>query len=158
EEQEALVVVRFLPDRYAHLDAQRAERREPPGAGAGRRACLVPRPDLFRGVRIAGVEEDDALQADPRDDREDDLVVHDELRAAADRVGRDDLAEAVLAELVGAERAAREAADGVDAAGEEALEERKLLAVEPLVALSVGGVQAQAVGDVAPVLRLPERV
>ena len=49
---------------------------------------------IGRREGVAGIEEDDALQAERLDDREDDLVVEDELLAAADRVAADDLGPA----------------------------------------------------------------
>src|SRR6184192_4550494 len=86
-------------ERLPELDAQRADGGEPAHPGPGREAGLVEREALIRAVGVAGVDEQHALQPDALYDREDDLVVHDPLLAAADRRGRDDAPEDVLARL-----------------------------------------------------------
>src|SRR5215470_19194574 len=73
----------------AELDAQWPDRREPADATADREAHLVPRDTLRDRKGVTSIEEDDALEPQRLDDREDDLVVEDELLAAADRVGGD---------------------------------------------------------------------
>src|SRR5262245_8069257 len=133
EQQHLLLVTRFGVERKAELDAQRPEGRQPAHPATGGVACIVDDVVLIATIRVAGVEEDDALQPDRLHEREDDLVIQDELRAAADRRARVRSPASVLAELARAERARLEAADRVDAAREVALEERELVSVDPVV-------------------------
>src|SRR5207247_2706404 len=110
-----------------------------------------------RALGVAGVDEQHALQPDALHDREDDLVVHDPLLVAADRRGRDDAPEDVLARLAWTEGAGLEAADGVDPAREVTLEERQLVAVDAaLTEQTVPPPDAERAGEVAKRPRAPE--
>src|SRR5579885_3578019 len=143
---------------HAHLHAQRPHRREPAEAAARRQPRLAERRPVGRRIGVAGVREDDALQPDALHDRKDDLVVEDDLLAAADRRPGDHPAEAVPRLFDGPQRERLEAADRVDAAREVALEERQRVAVEPLVAEPPAEVAAERVGEVAERLRVQEGV
>src|SRR5438067_6399433 len=140
-------------ERLPELDAQRTDGGEPAHPGPGREAGLVPREALVRAVGVAGVDEKHALQTDALHDREDDLVVDDPLLAAADRRGRDDAPEDVLARLARPEGARLEAADRADAAREVALEERQLVAVDAALAEEPVAQRAAAVEVVEAELR-----
>src|SRR5262245_6285386 len=150
EEHEARLVLRLGVECLAELDPQRPDRREPADAGARREAGVVERERLpvRKAVGVAGVDEDDAFQPDALHDREDDLVVEDDLRAAAHgRIG-DHVAEDVLAILARAEGPGLEAPDAVDAAGEVALEQRELVAFEARVAPSIAALRPQRVREI----------
>src|SRR5262245_11322587 len=158
EQQHLLLVTRFGVERESELHAQRPEWRQPSHPATSRVARIVDDVVLVAAIRVAGVEEDDPLEPDRLHEREDDLVVQDELRAAADRCVRVRGAAGVLAELAGAERARLEAADRVDAAREVALEERELVPVDPVVTDAVRTRSPERVGEVPEPLRAQERV
>src|SRR5579885_3502738 len=158
EQQQAPLVRTLRVEGHAHLHAQRPHRREPAEAAARRQPRLAERRPVGRRIGVAGVREDDALQPDALHDRKDDLVVEDDLLAAADRRPGDHPAEAVPRLFDGPQRERLEAADRVDAAREVALEERQRVAVEPLVAEPPAEVAAERVGEVAERLRVQEGV
>src|SRR5262249_8849674 len=87
-----------------------------------------------------------------------DLVVEDQLLAAADRGRVDHLPEAVPGRLAWTERARLEAADRADAAGEIALEERQVVAREAGVTPAVAERAAEGVREVPEALRAQEGV
>src|SRR4030095_2334405 len=88
-----------LPERIAHVEADRADRRGDPEAAADAGEEVVEREVLDLGRDGAGVEEGNA--AEPAVDREAPLEVQEKLEIAADRVAggvqRSDLVELVAA-------------------------------------------------------------
>src|SRR5262249_56577262 len=96
--------------------------------------------------------------SDALHDREDHLVVQDDLRGAADGRGGEDLAARVLLRLKWTEGAGLETPDRVDATREVALEQRQLVAVDAGVADAVRDIRAERVGEVAETLRAQEGV
>src|SRR5690606_27703670 len=82
---------------------------------------------------------------------------HDE-RAAADGRRVDDVAVGIEDRLARPERAGAESAHGVDAAREEALEQRQLLAAPPLVAEAPADAAAGGADERAERRALVERI
>ena len=139
EEHQALPVVGFLASSgmpSSIRSGPSGDSQRTPAPAATRVSSM--RDALVGAVGVAGVDEDHALQADALHDREDDLVVEDDLLAAADRRRVDDAGRSVfLRSSRGPSVRRLEAADRVDAAREVALEERQLVAVEARVAEAV---------------------
>src|SRR5262245_41010364 len=102
EQYQALLIVGLGVECLPELDAEGTHGRQPADARAHRVAGGVEREpvgarDVVATVGVAGVDEHHTLQPDALRDREDDLVVQDDLAAAADRVGGDHASERVLA-------------------------------------------------------------
>ena len=150
--------MRFRIERLSELDAQRPHGRQPAQTGACREAGVVERDRLVGAVGVARIREDDPLQPDRLYEREDDLVVEDDLFAAPDRRRGYHPPESILALFARPERARLEAADGVDAAGEVPLEEGQIVSRETAITEAVAEGATQGVGEVAERLRVQERV
>src|SRR4029434_9306933 len=97
------VVVQDLPERIAHVEADRADRRGDPEAAADAREEVVEREVLDLGRDGAGVEEGNA--AEPAVNRKAPLEVQEKLEIAADR-GAGEVQRSALVELVAANRRA----------------------------------------------------
>src|SRR5262245_208885 len=159
ELDEARPVVLLRVERFGQLHPQGAERRQPAYARARCIARVVQaRVPVRIAVGVAGVEEHHALQPDRLDEREDDLVVEDDLLAAADRIGGDLLPEPVEGGFPRPHRPGLEAANRIDAAGKVALEQRQRFAVEPRAAPPPSDVGAERVREVAERLGVQEGV
>src|SRR5213594_50578 len=103
EQQQALLIVRLRIERLPELDAQRPYGRQPAQAGPRREAGVAERDRLLGPVGVACVREDDTLQPDGLYQREDDLVVEDDLLGASDRCRGDHPSERILALFAGSE-------------------------------------------------------
>src|SRR5205085_3152912 len=108
---------------------------------------------------VACVEEQNSLDAGIGDDRENDFVVDDELAASADLAAAALDAVRMVAEILArTERARLEAAHRVDAAGEIALRQRQLLALEAAVADAVSERSGDRIHQSPAAFGLVERI
>src|SRR5262249_58101452 len=97
---------------------------------------------IVRGKGVAGIDEHDAFHAQRFNDRENDLVIRNELLTAADRTAAEELAAGEGIVLARPEGQDAVAAHRVDAAGEVALEQRQiaeLTIAEPVAEVEAGG-------------------
>src|SRR5262245_53904196 len=124
ELEQLLFLIALAVQGDAELEPERAKGRQPAHPAPDRVAEVADVEPVALEPGVPDVAEDHAAEPELLDDREDDLVLDDQLVRPSDRFVVDDVPLRVEGVLARTERTRLEASDRVDPAREVALDER----------------------------------